>query len=157
MAIFKPSQMARSIYEIDGDALKRAGIKGVILDWTNTLIEKNSEYASDSLITWLKDFQSKYAIKLLIVSNSYPPKQGHGLLDEFPAVFKAGKPRKKAFFDALALLGTHRKETAVIGNGIITDLWGGNRLGLYTIFVSPAWTRPRFLGAIKRLMVKVLR
>lgn len=156
MPIFKPSQIARSIYEIDGDALQRAGIKGLILDWNNTLT-KNSEFSSDSLKTWLKDFQTRYAVKLIIVSNSKPPTQGNGLVNDIPALFEAGKPKKRAFFAALDILGTRINETAVIGNGIITDLWGGNRLGMYTIFVSPSWTKPRFIGALKRLMVKVLR
>ncbi|WP_047151465.1 YqeG family HAD IIIA-type phosphatase [Aneurinibacillus tyrosinisolvens] len=157
MPIFKPSQIAHSIYEIDGDTLQRAGIKGIILDWNNTLMKKKSESASDSLKIWLKDFQSRYAIKLVIVSNSKPPTRGNGLINEIPALFEAGKPKKKAFLAALDILGTRRNETAVIGNGIITDLWGGNRLGMYTIFVSPSWTQPRFIGAIKRLVVKVLR
>lgn len=157
MPIFKPSQIARSIYDIDGDALQLAGIKGIILDWNNTLINKNSESVSDSLSTWLKDFKSRYAIKLIIISNSKPPTQGLGLVNEIPALFEAGKPKKKAFIAALDILGTRRNETAVIGNGIITDLWGGNRLGMYTIFVSPSWTKPWFIGAVKRLVVKVLR
>lgn len=157
MPIFKPSQIARSIYEIDGAALQRAGIKGIILDWNNTLIKKDAEFAADSLKPWLRDLQSRYAIKLVIVSNSKPPTKGHWLVNEIPALFEAGKPKKKAFFSALDILGTHKNETAVIGNGIITDLWGGNRLGMYTIFVSPSWTKPRFIGAVKRLLMKVLR
>ena len=157
MPIFKPSQISRSIYEIDGDTLQRSGIKGVILNWNNTLTKKNSESESDSLKKWLKDFQSRYAIKLIIVSNSKPPTQGHGLVNEIPALFEAGKPKKKAFLTALNILGTRSNETAVIGNGIITDLWGGNRLGMYTIFVSPSWTKPRFIEGVKRLLVKVLR
>lgn len=157
MPIFKPSQTARSIYDIDGEALQRAGIKGIILDWSNTLMKKNAESISDSLKRWLEDFKSRYGIKLIIVSNSKPPTKGHGLDIEIPALFEAGKPKKKAFFAALNILGTRSNETAVIGNGIITDLWGGNRLGMYTIFVSPTWAKPRFLGAIKRFMVKVLR
>jgi uncharacterized protein len=157
MPIFKPSQIARSIYDIDGNALKRAGIKGIILNWTNTIVKKNVESESASLKKWLDDFKSRFGIKMIIVSNGKPPKQGFDLVNEIPALFEAGKPKKKAFFAAMNILGTRRNETAVIGNGIITDLWGGNRLGMYTIFVSPSWTKPRILGALKRLVVKVLR
>ncbi|WP_098744980.1 YqeG family HAD IIIA-type phosphatase [Paenibacillus sp. EZ-K15] len=157
MPIFKPSQSVRSIYDIDGDALQRAGIKGIIFNWNNTLISKNSSAESDSMKNWLKDFESRYAIKLMIVSNSKPPSQGNELVNEIPALFEASKPKKKAFMAALEILGTQKNETAVVGNGIITDLWGGNRLGMYTIFVSPSWTKPRIIGAIKRLVVKALR
>ncbi|KOP68244.1 hypothetical protein AMS62_25570 [Bacillus sp. FJAT-18019] len=157
MPIFKPSQSVRSIYDIDGDALQRAGIKGIIFNWNNTLISKNSSADSDSMKNWLKEFESRYAIKLMIVSNSKPPSPGNELVNEIPALFEASKPKKKAFMAALDILGTRKNETAVVGNGIITDLWGGNRLGMYTIFVSPLWTKPRIIGAIKRLVVKALR
>ncbi|WP_028610022.1 YqeG family HAD IIIA-type phosphatase [Paenibacillus harenae] len=157
MTIFKPSQIVRSVYDIDVDALQRAGIKGIILDWSNTLIPRDATSASDSMKKWLIDFKSRYANKLIIVSNSKPPSHENGLVEEIPALFEAGKPKKKAFMAALNILGTKKNETAVIGNGIITDLWGGNRLGLYTIFVSPSWTKPRVIGALKRLVVKVLR
>jgi predicted HAD superfamily phosphohydrolase YqeG len=36
-------------------------------------------------------------------------------------------------------------QTAVVGDQIFTDIWGGNRAGLYTILVQPlAWRE--FMG-----------
>lgn len=157
MPIFKPSQISRSIYEIDGETLQQAGIKGIILDWTNTIMTKNADSITDSMKSWLTNMQSRYGIKVIIVSNSKPPMGDHGQVHEIPALFEAGKPKKKAFLAALNMLGTRNNETAVIGNGIFTDLWGGNRLGMYTIFISSSWVKPRILGAVKRLFVKVLR
>lgn len=157
MPIFKPSQISRSIYEIDGETLQQAGIKGIILDWTNTIMTKNAGSITDSMKSWLTNMQSRYGIKVIIVSNSKPPMGDHGQVHEIPALFEAGKPKKKAFLAALNMLGTRSNETAVIGNGIFTDLWGGNRLGMYTIFISSSWVKPRILGAVKRLFVKVLR
>jgi HAD superfamily phosphatase (TIGR01668 family) len=157
MPIFKPSQISRSIYEIDGETLQQAGIKGIILDWTNTIMTKNADSITDSMKSWLTNMQSRYGIKVIIVSNSKPPMGDHGQVHEIPALFEAGKPKKKAFLAALNMLGTRSNETAVIGNGIFTDLWGGNRLGMYTIFISSSWVKPRILGAVKRLFVKVLR
>lgn len=68
MPVFKPSQIVRSLYDIDGDALHQAGIKGIIINWNNTLVSKNSVFASDSIKKWLKDFKSQYGIKIIIVS-----------------------------------------------------------------------------------------
>ncbi|WP_308633894.1 YqeG family HAD IIIA-type phosphatase [Paenibacillus silvisoli] len=157
MSIFKPSLIVRSIYQIDGAALQRAGIKGIILNWTNTLLPMNADSVSDDMQAWLNEFKTTYAFEIVIVSNSKPPERGNELIREIPHLFEAGKPLKKAFKAALKRLGTSTNETAVIGNGLITDMWGGNRLGLFTIFVSPSWTKPRFVGAMKWMMVKILR
>lgn len=75
----------------------------------------------DSLNRWLNDIKSRYAIKPVIVSNSKPPAQGYELIKEIPALLEAGKPKKIAFYAALGILGTRSNETAVIGDGIITD------------------------------------
>lgn len=157
MPIFKPSLMVGSISEIDAEALHQAGIKGIIINWTNTLVPKKPATAPNSVMKWLQELKSRYGIKVVIVSNSKPPAGGSELLHDIPALFEAGKPRKKAFMTALNILGTSKQETAVIGDGILTDLWGGNRLGMYTVFASPAWRKPRLIGAVKRLMVRALR
>lgn len=159
MALIRPSQIAVTIYDIDGEALRQAGIKGLILNWHNTVAKKNKEYLSDSLVTWLKEFKAKYGMKFIIVSNGSPPKSNNDseLLNEIPALFEAGKPLKKAFLSAANQLGTRVEETAVIGNGLISEIWGGNRLGMYTIFVSPLWAKPRILGTFRRLIVKALK
>ncbi|MFT9850273.1 YqeG family HAD IIIA-type phosphatase [Aneurinibacillus sp. REN35] len=157
MPILQPSQTARSIYEIDGEALQQAGIRGIILDWSNTVTDSNTDVMLNTLKAWAQEFQSRYAIKLVIVSNSKPPRRSHEVFDEIPALFEAGKPKKKAFFAAMNILGTQTKETAVIGNGIMTDIWAGNRLGMHTIFVSSPRAKPQIVEAMKRAVVRLLR
>ncbi|HNR66218.1 MAG TPA: HAD hydrolase-like protein, partial [Atribacterota bacterium] len=47
------------------------------------------------------------------------------------------KPRRKPFREAMKIMNTNNKETAVVGDQIFTDIWGGNRLQLLTILVCP--------------------
>jgi HAD superfamily phosphatase (TIGR01668 family) len=54
-----------------------------------------------------------------------------------PYIHAARKPAAKAFRKALGLLGLAAEHTVVIGDQMLTDVLGGNRMGLYTILVTP--------------------
>ncbi|HOF86860.1 MAG TPA: HAD hydrolase-like protein, partial [Armatimonadota bacterium] len=52
---------------------------------------------------------------------------------------------------AMAMLETTPDTTAIIGDQLFTDIWGGKRLGLYTILVSPLSPRESlFTRALQR-------
>ncbi len=73
-----------------------------------------------------------------------------------PGLSKANKPSRRAFLQALDLLGSRPEQAAMIGDQVFTDVLGGNRLGLYTILVVPLCRR-EFLGTrVLRLVERVI-
>ena len=58
-------------------------------------------------------------------------------------------------------MGTAPGETAVIGDQIFTDVFGANRVGLYTVLVSPLsrkeflWTR--FVRLVERRVLAAMK
>lgn len=133
---FIPSLHLHSIFEIDLQALKERGIRGVITNLDNTLVEHDSPNATGKLIKWLQELQ-ELGLRVVIVSNNRKVR-----VSDFarplgiPFVYEAKKPF--ASFDrALRLLHTTRTETVVIGDQLMTDVFGGNRNGFYTIWVDP--------------------
>ncbi len=53
-----------------------------------------------------------------------------------PNVFHL-KPHAAPFREALGLMGAHPAQTVVVGDQIFTDVLGGNRLGMFTVYVRP--------------------
>ena len=47
------------------------------------------------------------------------------------------KPRRGGLQRAMAAMGVRPEETALIGDQVLTDVWGGNRCELLTILVPP--------------------
>ena len=64
-----PNLHVNSIYDIDLDALKRQGIKGIITDLDNTLIEWDRPNATPKLLSWLEKLK-KEGFLVIIVSNN---------------------------------------------------------------------------------------
>lgn len=156
-----PDQHLESIFELEPELLHRKGIKGIITDMDNTLVPWNDRAVYPQLARWLEGLKEQ-GFRLCIVSNSNPVR-GEGLAEELgiPAIWYAAKPRRSPFRKALRLMGLLPGEAAVIGDQIFTDVLGGNRLGLYTILVTPisdkefVWTR--LMRRLERFVLRRMR
>lgn len=155
MKCFLPSQKFDSIFDIPLRELIASGIKGLIFDLDNTLTEWNKELSSETT-AWLKDAKN-IGFKLCFVSNNSDirVREVADVVD-VPFVARAGKPLRRSFRKAMGLMRTTTDTTAVVGDQIFTDIWGGNRLGLLTILVSPISSK-EFLGTrVVRLLENIL-
>jgi HAD superfamily phosphatase (TIGR01668 family) len=132
-----PKKRVRSIHDIDLRALKKAGIKGIITDLDNTLVKTRATHADQQVTAWFKRLKDE-GFKVVIVSNN-TYKRVSSFSDPLgiPFVHGARKPTPLGFRKSLEVLGLLPSETAVIGDQILTDVYGGNRLGMYTILVQP--------------------
>jgi len=153
LRLLDPDQVVATLFDIDLDALAKRGIKGLILDLDNTIIERGAPAFTPEVLEWLEDARRR-GFKLAIVSNNRTERavamaREHGI----PAVFRAVKPRRRPFRKALRRLGLQPHEVAVVGDQLFTDVFGGNRLGMYTILTRPL-PGPEFIGT--RLITRKL-
>jgi len=133
-----PDVYLENVYAIDVDKLqKKKKIKGIIIDLDNTLVPWGKNHLDERIIFWINQVKES-EMKICIVSNS---RSAHvtemGNLLDIPFYSSRYKPLKKPFLEAMRMMNTENKETAVIGDQIFTDVLGGNRLNLLTILVFP--------------------
>ncbi|WP_248930924.1 YqeG family HAD IIIA-type phosphatase [Paenibacillus hamazuiensis] len=132
-----PRHQVNTIYDIDLQQLQNEGIRGIITDLDNTLVGAKAPYATPELQAWLQKLR-KSGFQVVIVSNNNKmrvTKFAQPLL--IPFIYRAKKPTTSAFRKALTLMNLKAEHTAVIGDQMLTDVLGGNRMGLYTILVQP--------------------
>ncbi len=143
--LFKPHDYINSIFDIDLAKLRQRGINGLILDLDNTLVQWNHPIPPKGLTDWFRNIKDE-GLKACIVSNNSTGRcQAFTETLNIPFVSDAVKPRRGGFRRAMALMGTSSRETAVIGDQVLTDIFGGRRMGLYTILVMPL-TPKEFVG-----------
>lgn len=156
--ILIPDMHYESVFFIDTDSLKQKGIEGIIIDIDNTLVAWETKEADEKVLNFVRSLLEK-GFKICMISNNTRKRvEKFNETLELPAIHKAGKPKTAPYFKAMKLLGTNRDNTAVIGDQLFTDVFGGNRLGLFTILVTPIspkefiWTR--LVRKIERIMLK---
>ncbi|NLV92782.1 MAG: YqeG family HAD IIIA-type phosphatase [Firmicutes bacterium] len=155
---FCPDEVHRSLSDIDLSKLWQQGIRGIILDVDNTIVRWDSSVLPTETLEWIADAKER-GFRLCIASNGVS-RRVKALAREMdiPAIAKAVKPRKKPFRSALELLRTGPEETMVIGDQVFTDVFGGNRLNLYTVLINPLGTKElRTTRLMRRLERSVIR
>jgi len=134
---FLPNEFYHSVLDISPDHLKEMGIKGIITDLDNTLVEWDRPEATPVLTEWFKKMDDA-GIKIAVVSNNNETRVGK-FCDPLgiPFIPRARKPLSIAYKRAFKLLNLKADEVVMIGDQLLTDILGGNRQGIHTILVVP--------------------
>lgn len=137
MNYFFPDVYQKSIYTINYQKLKDNGIKCLLFDLDNTCVP----YVDRRPTKKLKDHFDKLQdmdFKVIIFSNS-PKERLKPFKKELniDCCSKAGKPRKAKFLKILKTYNYDLSEVAIIGDQLVTDIYGGNKVGIMTILVNP--------------------
>jgi uncharacterized protein len=128
----------------------------VILDFDNTVLPWGSPTTPPAIEAWVRGLRAA-GMAACIVSNNFSARVRRvGAALGVPVVGWALKPVPVGLWRAMAIMGTGRSTTALIGDQLFTDVLGGNLLGIYTILVEPLSTdefpTTRLVRRIERLI-----
>lgn len=154
---FRPKARVASVTDIDAAALRAQGFQALLLDVDNTLLPWKSADLPESSRRWVEQAK-KAGLRPVLVSNTHYPRRLNRIASELgiPAIAHSLKPRRHGFEKAAALAQCELKHAVVVGDQLLTDIWGGNRLGAYTILVNPVHTR-EFVGTkVSRMVERVI-
>jgi HAD superfamily phosphatase (TIGR01668 family) len=154
----RPTVLAERIWEVDLEGLWERGVRGLILDLDNTLVDWNAEELRPPVRTWVEEARRR-GLRLCLVSNAFFGRRVKRVAQELgiASVVRAGKPFPGAFRKGMALLGTTAASTCAIGDQVFTDLLGANRLGLVTALLSPLSSRESLHTRVIRRVERPLR
>lgn len=151
-----PKLYLNNVKEITIELLEKNKIKGLILDVDNTLIDYDKNLI-EGVKQWCDNLKQS-GIKICILSNTNKVKKVEKVAKilDLEYIYFAHKPNRKGFYKAQKLLGLNAKEIATVGDQIFTDVFGGNRVGMFTILTKPIDKRDIWLTKIKRPFEKAV-
>ena len=135
MDMFIPDIYQKSIYTIDYKKLKKKGMKCLLFDLDNTIapykVIEPDQKVKELFASLEKDF------KVIIISNSNknrlrPFKEKLNV----DVAFSSKKPFKTKYKKILELYNFKIDEVACIGDQLLTDILGANRMGFTSILVN---------------------
>jgi HAD superfamily phosphatase (TIGR01668 family) len=134
---FLPNEHVKSVLDITPDDLKNRGIKGIITDLDNTLVEWDRPLAPPKLVKWFENMKNNQILVTIVSNNNENRVKTFSDPLKIPFIFRAKKPMGRAFHQALKQMGIAKEESVVIGDQLMTDVFGGNLSGFHTILVVP--------------------
>lgn len=132
-----PNEFVTSVFEITPEKLQQLGVKGIITDLDNTLVEWDRADATEELTVWLAGLKEA-GIRIVIASNNNEERVKHFAAPlNIEYIHRARKPLGKAYYSAIIRLGLRPEQVAMVGDQLLTDVMGANRQKLYTFLVRP--------------------
>lgn len=146
---FLPKMYVKDVKSINYDKLKKLGIKLLLFDFDNTLVSKNTNLDLDDFFKKLsQDFE------IIIISNTLHKYKLHNYSTKYNLkyIYASAKPFKLGFNKIKKITSIPSDKTCMIGDQLLTDIWGGNRNNYFTILVDPFENKELIFTKINRLI-----
>ena len=150
MEIFIPDIYQKSIYTIDYQKLQSRGIKCLLFDLDNTLVPASIKVPNKKIRELFTELKEK-GFTVILFSNS-PKKRLKPFKEELEvdALASAMKPLSRNYLKIMREYKFTVSEVAMIGDQLLTDILGGNRVGITTILINPVSKQDMVFTKINR-------
>lgn len=151
---FTPDFIADSVLDVDFQYLERIGIKAVLIDLDDTVVEHGAYAVSPAVQSFLK----RQKLKLYVATNRPKSRDLRNLRRHLSAsaiLHPVGlwiKPFRRYYAQAGRLDGYSPEQLVMVGDRYIQDVFGANAAGIRTVVVRKLG-RPR--GPIDRLLSRI--
>ncbi len=135
--ILHPTIFVDTVFDIDLKAIKDRGIKAFIFDIDNTLAPYADAVPNEKTAAWLGELRDMGFGVFFASNNNAERVKRFAECVGIPYKARAMKPLGVYLKRACRSMGVTPKETALVGDQLFTDVWGGNWLKMYTILVKP--------------------
>ena len=144
-----PTKEEASAYLIPYESYYALGKRGIIYDIDNTLVMHGAPADKRSIELFEK--LRFIGFKTILLSNNRDERvKPFAEAVGSPYIYKAGKPGKRGYLEAMRMMSTVPETTLLVGDQIFTDVWGANRCGIETILTSPIDPREEIQIVLKR-------
>ncbi len=143
---FSPVSALHSIEEIDLNALKESGKRLILLDVDNTLLPWKSYDISESTRAWV-DRAKSLGFHFCVLSNTRHPDRLVKICEDLQIEFIRDKfkPSPRMFHLAIEKFQVSATESIMVGDQLLTDIWGANRANIDAIWVRKI-AKKEFVG-----------
>lgn len=131
-----PDMYVKNIFLINYNKLRKLGIKTLVFDLDNTIVEPGNKLISDEIKILFKKLKQDF--NCIVLSNTIKANNIKKLCQEINCeyVFFACKPTLFGFKRAKKLHNSKRHEICMIGDQYFTDIKGAKKVGYYAILVD---------------------
>jgi HAD superfamily phosphatase (TIGR01668 family) len=132
-----PNRFASRLHEVTHEELEAAGIRGLIVDLDNTLLGYRETELGREHLDWVARAHDR-GFRIVMLSNNFSERvRTIARQLDVECIPNALKPLPFGFLRAKRMLRMRRREIAVVGDQLFTDVLGGKMCGLYTILTEP--------------------
>ena len=133
-----PDRLYAAYTDITPQMLQSWGIRLLLCDLDYTLAPRSVKRPDGQVLSWVNGMKAA-GIEVMILSNNRSSVRVETFCKDMGITYvgHAGKPAKRGYREAMAKAGVSAKETAMLGDKLLTDVLGAKRSGVLALMVEP--------------------
>ena len=133
-----PDRLYRAYTDITPEMLRSWGIRLLLCDLDYTLAPRSVLQPDAQVLSWVQAMKES-GIEVMILSNNRSSERVELFCKDMGITYvgHAGKPAKRGYREAMAKAGVTEKETAMLGDKLLTDVLGAKRSRVLALMVEP--------------------
>lgn len=147
-----PNMYAKNFYDIDFSFLKKIGIKYLLIDIDGTILPVDDTNVPDKLVNKIIELKKDFNMCLMSNNDENRILPVSNILN-IPFLANSKKPNHIAYDNILKLLSINNlKECSMIGDQMLSDIYGANDYGIYSILVNPIDKKQNIKTGTQRIL-----
>ena len=133
-----PDKLYRRYTDITPQMMQEWGIRLLLCDLDYTLAPRSVAQPDDTVLDWVNAMKAA-GTEVMILSNNRSSERVELFCKDMGITYvgHAGKPAKRGYREAMAKAGVTARETAMLGDKLLTDVLGARRSGVLALMVEP--------------------
>ena len=133
-----PDRLYAAYTDITPQMLQSWGIRLLLCDLDYTLAPGSVKRPDGQVLSWVNGMKAA-GIEVMILSNNRSSVRVETFCKDMGITYvgHAGKPAKRGYREAMEKAGVSAKETAMLGDKLLTDVLGAKRSGVLALMVEP--------------------
>ena len=133
-----PDRLYRRYTDITPQMMQQWGIKLLLCDLDYTLAPRSVARPDDMVLAWVNAMKAA-GVEVMILSNNRSSERVETFCKDMGITYvgHAGKPAKRGYREAMAKAGVTARETAMLGDKLLTDVLGAKRSDVLALMVEP--------------------
>ena len=133
-----PDRLYEAYWQITPAMLQSWGIRLLLCDLDYTLAPRSVARPGAQVLDWVHTMQEG-GIEVMILSNNRSSARVETFCKDMGITYvgHAGKPAKRGYRQAMAKAGVTNRQTAMLGDKLLTDVLGAKRSNILALMVEP--------------------
>ena len=133
-----PDKLYAAYTDITPQMLQSWGIKLLLCDLDYTLAPRSVLQPDAQVLSWVQAMKAA-GVEVMILSNNRSSERVELFCKDMGITYvgRAGKPARRGYREAMAKAGVTEKETAMLGDKLLTDVLGARRSRVLALMVEP--------------------
>ena len=150
--MLRPDYYYDSVFQIPYEKLWEKNIRGLIFDLDNTLTPFHEKLPPAKIVALMRRLEKMGFEICLLTNNTTRRLNGFNEEMNLKGIANGLKPFTRGIKQAMEIMGTSKKQTVIIGDQLLSDVWGGKNAGITTILVAPITEKDFWFVKIKRII-----